>query len=255
MKEVSNSNQLQDGGIAETPNSIMIDVNSLTSDFSVENSETEIASSEPKKKSKILYIMIICSFILAPVSVIEDVWLTQTIDRDEWGDTVFTQEVHVGLRQVMYETCVDGTDCEYSDQENFGDLYDMCIDQIEDDGDYPHDEEAIDEYCGPWSDLHIGGMTATVLISVAAVMLFAAFFMQGRPDALEKSNFVAMGAGGLIIISLIFWNFMLPDGAENLDWGRGLWFAILSAGLSITAGFIGYKQLKESGKYLYQFND
>ena len=122
MKELSNSNQLQDGRFAEPPKSLIIDVNSLTSDYSAENSKTEIASSEPKSKSTILYIMIIASFILAPVSVVEDVWLTQTIDRDEWGDTVFTQEVHVGLRQVMYETCVDGTDCEYSDQENFGDL-------------------------------------------------------------------------------------------------------------------------------------
>ena len=154
MKELSNSNQLQDGRFAEPPKSLIIDVNSLTSSYSAENSKTEIASSEPKSKSTILYIMIIASFILTPVSVVEDVWLTQTIDRDEWGDTVFTQEVHVGLRQVMYETCVDGTDCEYSDQENFGDLYDMCIDEIEDDDGEYYDEE-IDEYCGPLSLIHI----------------------------------------------------------------------------------------------------
>ena len=80
MKELSNSNQLQDGRFAEPPKSLMIDVNSLTSDYSAENSKTEIASSEPKSKSTILYIMIIASFILTPVSVVEDVWLTQTID-------------------------------------------------------------------------------------------------------------------------------------------------------------------------------
>ena len=54
-----------------------------------------------------------------------------------------------------------------------------------DDGEY-YDEE-IDEYCGPWSDLHVGGMTASVLIIIAAVMLFAAFFMQGRPDTIETT--------------------------------------------------------------------
>ena len=32
---------------------------------------------------------------------------------------------------------------------------------------------------------------------------------------------------------------MLPDAADNLDWGRGPWFALLAAGLSIAAGFIG----------------
>ena len=78
-------------------------------------------------------------------------------------------------------------------------------------------------------------------------LLFAAFFMQGRPDTLETSNYIAMGAGGLIIFALIFWHFMLPDAADNLDWGIGPWFAILSAGLSIAAGFTGYTQLKESG--------
>ena len=240
MKELSNSNQLQDGRFAEPPKSIMIDVNSLTSDYSPGNRKTEIASSEPKSKSTILYIMIIASFILAPVSVVEDVWLTQTIDRDEWGDTVFTQEVHVGLRQVMYETCVDGTDCEYTDQENFGDLYDMCTEDI------GNGDREIEEYCGPWSDLHVGGMTASVLIIISAVMLFAAFFMQGRPDTIETSNYIAMGAGGLIVFALTFWHFMLPDAADNLDWGRGPWFALLAAGLSIASGFIGYKQSKES---------
>lgn len=245
MKELSKSNQLQDGRFAEPPKSLMIDVNSLTSDYSAENSKTEIASSEPKSKSTILYIMIIASFILTPVSVVEDVWLTQTIDRDEWGDTVFTQEVHVGLRQVMYETCVDGTDCEYSDQENFGDLYDMCIDEIEDDDGEYYDEE-IDEYCGPWSDLYNAGTTTTILMTITTILLFAAFVLQGRPDSKRKSYLISISAGILIVLSLFIWDLMLPDAADNLDWGRGPWFALLAAGLSIAAGFIGYKQSKES---------
>ena len=240
MKEISHFHPLHDDDSAEMPQSITIDVSGIKSDSSKINNKSKTPNSEPRSKSSILYIMIICSFILAPVSVIEEVWLTQTIDRDEWGDTVFTQEVHVGLRQVMYETCVDGTDCEYSEQENFDNLYDMCSDEV------GGDEEEIDEYCGPWSDLYIGGMAATVLIIIAAVMLFAAFFMQGKPDTIEKSNLIAMGAGGLIILALIFWSFMLPDAADNLDWDRGPWFAVLAAGLSIAAGFIGYNQLKAS---------
>ena len=240
MEELPDFHPLQDVNSDKTPQSIRIDVNSTNSNYTRIPSKHEPPNYEPESRSLLLYIMIICSFILAPVSVIEEVWLTQTIDRDEWGDTVFTQEVHVGLRQVMYETCVDGTDCEYSDQENFDNLYDMCSDEV------GGDEEEIDEYCGTWSDLYIGGMAATVLIIIAAVMLFAAFFMQGKPDTIEKSNLIAMGAGGLIILALIFWSFMLPDAADNLDWGRGPWFAVLAAGLSIAAGFIGYNQLKAS---------
>ena len=246
MKEMTEYSQLYQGSNSSTPEPIEININSINSEFSSQSSNSIVSNPEPKSKSTILYIMIIASFILAPVSVVEDVWLTQTIDRDEWGDTVFTQEVHVGLRQVMYETCVDGTDCEYTDQENFGDLYDMCMEEIgNDDGGY-YDEE-IDEYCGPWSDLHVGGMTASVLIIIAAVMLFAAFFMQGRPDTIETANYITMGAGGLIIFALTFWHFMLPEAADNLDWGRGPWFAILSAGLSIASGFSGYMRSKETG--------
>ena len=246
MKEMTEYSQLYQGSNSSTPESIEIDINSINSEFLSQNSNSIVSNPEPKSKSTILYIMIIASFILAPVSVVEDVWLTQTIDRDEWGDTVFTQEVHVGLRQVMYESCVDGTDCEYTDQENFGDLYDMCMEEIGND-DVEYYGEEIDEYCGPWSDLHVGGMTASVLIIIAAVMLFAAFFMQGRPDTIEPANYIAMGAGGLIIFALTFWHFMLPEAADNLDWGRGPWFAILSAGLSIASGFSGYIRSKETG--------
>ena len=109
------------------------------------------------------------------------------------------------------------------------------------------DDEEIDEYCGPWSDLHVGGMTASVLIIIAAAMLFAAFVMQGRPNTIETSNYIAMGGGAVIIFALTFWHFMLPDAADNLDWGSGPWLAILSAGLSIAAGFIGYIRSKEAG--------
>ena len=101
MKGMTDYSQLYQGSKSSTPESITIDINSINSDFSSQNSNSVVSNPEPKSKSTILYIMIIASFILAPVSVVEDVWLTQTIDRDEWGDTVFTQEVHVGLRQVM----------------------------------------------------------------------------------------------------------------------------------------------------------
>jgi len=237
--------QFYQGRNSSTPESIQIDINSINSDFSLQKSNSIVSNPEPKSKSTILYIMIIASFILAPVSVVEDVWLTQTIDRDEWGDTVFTQEVHVGLRQVMYETCVDGTDCEYSDQENFGDLYDMCIDAFEDDDGEYYDEE-IDEYCGPWSDLYNAGTTTTILMTITTILLFAAFVLQGRPDSKRKSYLISISAGILIVLSLFIWDLMLPDAADNLDWGRGPWFALLAAGLSIAAGFIGYKQSKES---------
>ncbi len=88
MKESSHFHPIHDENSVERPQSITIDVSGTKSDFSKNNSKSKTPNSEPRFKSSILYIMIIASFILAPVSVIEEVWLTQTIDRDEWGDTV-----------------------------------------------------------------------------------------------------------------------------------------------------------------------
>ena len=144
MNELSEFNSLSELEVNEKPQSITIDIGSIKSgSYLVENSP-QVPDVKPKSSGKIVYALLICSCLLVPVSVLDDVWLTQTIDRDVWGDTVFTQEVHVGLHQFMYETCVDGTDCEYDEQESFSDAYELCV---EEGGNY-------DENCGPWLELY-----------------------------------------------------------------------------------------------------
>ena len=68
---------------------------------------------------------------------------------------------------------------------------------------------------------------------------------------INASNFVFDGirylhCGILIIVSIFVWHLMLPDIADELDWARAPWLAVLSAALAIAAGFIGNKQLNES---------
>jgi len=236
MNELSEFNSLSELEVNEKPQSITIDVGSIKSgSYLVENSP-QVPDMKPKSSGKIVYALLICSCLLVPVSFLDDVWLTQTIDRDVWGDTVFTQEVHVGLHQFTYETCVDGTDCEYDEQESFGDVYELCV---EEGGNY-------DENCGPWLELYYAGMTATVLLVIATILLFAAIVLQGKPESMKRSNKISIGAGILIIVSIFVWHLMLPDAADNLDWARAPWLAVLSAALAIAAGFIGNKQLNES---------
>ena len=236
MNELSEFNSLSEVEVKEKPQSITIDVGSIKSgSYLVENSP-QVPDMKPKSSGKIVYALLICSCLLVPVSFLDDVWLTQTIDRDVWGDTVFTQEVHVGLHQFTYETCVDGTDCEYDEQESFGDVYELCV---EEGGNY-------DENCGPWLELYYAGMTATVLFVIATILLFAAIVLQGKPESMKRSNKISIGAGILIIVSIFVWHLMLPDAADNLDWARAPWLAVLSAALAIAAGFIGNKQLNES---------
>ena len=236
MNELSEFNSLSEVEVNEKPQSITIDVGSIKSgSYLVENSP-KVPDMKPKRSGKIVYALLICSCLLVPVSVLDDAWLTQTIDRDVWGDTVFTQEVHVGLHQFMYETCVDGTDCEYDEQESFSDAYELCV---EEGGNY-------DENCGPWLELYYAGMTATVLLVIATILLFAAIVLQGKPKSMKRSNKISIVAGILIIVSIFVWHLMLPDAADNLDWARAPWLAVLSAALAIAAGFIGNKQLNES---------
>ena len=236
MNELSEFNSLSEVEVNEKPQSITIDVGSIKSgSYLVENSP-QVPDMKPKSSGKIVYALLICSCLLVPVSILDDTWLTQTIDRDVWGDTVFTQEVHVGLHQIMFETCVDGTDCEYDEQESFSDAYELCV---EEGGNY-------DENCGPWLELYYAGMTATVLFVIATILLFAAIILQGKPESMKRSNKISIVAGVLIIVSIFVWHLMLPDAADNLDWARAPWLAVLSAALAIAAGFIGNKQLNES---------
>ena len=236
MKELLDFSSLSEVKVNEKPQSITIDVSSNKSDSYVVETIPKVPDMKPKYSEKIVYALLICSCLLVPVSILDDVWLTQTIDRDVWGDTVFTQEVHVGLHQFMYETCVDGTDCEYDEQESFSDAYELCV---EEGGNY-------DENCGPWLELYYAGMTATVLFVIATILLFAAIVLQGKPESMKRSNKISIGAGILIIVSIFVWHLMLPDAADNLDWARAPWLAVLSAALAIAAGFIGNKQLNES---------
>ena len=236
MNELSEFNSLSEVEVNEKPQSITIDVGSIKSgSYLVENSP-QVPDMKPKSSGKIVYALLICSCLLVPVSILDDTWLTQTIDRDVWGDTVFTQEVHVGLHQIMFETCVDGTDCEYDEQESFSDAYELCV---EEGGNY-------DENCGPWLELYYAGMTATVLFVIVTILLFAAIVLQGKPESMKRSNKISIVAGILIIVSIFVWHLMLPDAADNLDWARAPWLAVLSAALAIAAGFIGNKQLNES---------
>ena len=238
MNELSDFSSLSEVKVNEKPQSITIDVSSNKSDSYVVETIPKVPDMKPKYSEKIVYALLICSCLLVPVSILDDVWLTQTIDRDVWGDTVFTQEVHVGLHQFVYETCVDGTDCEYDDQVSFGDMYELCVDEA--------DEDEIDEYCGDWSDLYYGGMTATVLLVIATILLFGAIVLQGKPESMKRSNIISISAGILIIVSIFVWHLMLPDVADELDWGIAPWLAVLSAALAIAAGLTGNKQLMES---------
>ena len=236
MNELSEFNSLSEVEVNEKPQSITIDVGSIKSgSYLVENSP-QVPDMKPKSSGKIVYALLICSCLLVPVSILDDTWLTQTIDRDVWGDTVFTQEVHVGLHQFMYETCVDGTDCEYDEQESFSDAYELCVEE----------GRNYDENCGPWLELYYAGMTATVLLVIATILLFAAIVLQGKPKSMKRSNKISIVAGILIIVSIFVWHLILPDAADNLDWARAPWLAVLSAALAIAAGFIGNKQLNES---------
>ena len=236
MNELPEFSSLSEVRVNGKPQSIAIDVGSIKSESSRVENIPKVPDMKPKSSGKIVYALLICSCLLVPVSVLDDVWLTQTIDRDVWGDTVFTQEVHVGLHQFMYETCVDGTDCEYDEQESFGDVYELCV---EEGGNY-------DENCGPWLELYYAGMTATVLFVIATILLFAAIVLQGKPESMKRSNKISIVAGILIIVTIFVWHLMLPDAADNLDWARAPWLAVLSAALAIAAGFIGNKQLNES---------
>ena len=235
MEKGQNLVASQDKTNYETPRPVSIQLNSLNQGTAPQLTNNTNNVSPNPQKSRLTTILVICSLIFIPISLIEDTWLSENIDTDVWGDTTFTQNIYIGLHEIKIETCVDYTDCEIDEEDGFSNIYDECQDNV--------DSEDVDEYCGPWGEFRNAGITATILIVVSFFMLIYAVKLEWKATENKsaiKSSVVSIVAGGLILISVIIWNSMLPDIADDLEWSYGPWWAIIASVSALAAGIIGW---------------
>ena len=202
----------------------------LEENYSLQNSIT---------KNAFVTWFVVSSIFLMIVSMTWSVWLWNNVDTDVWGDTTFTQDIYLDLYGYEIEICVDGTDCEVDQEESFSSVYKEC--QIE------VDSDEVEEYCGPFNDLRSAGYIVTFSMLLASFMLIYALkirTMIDDLDAVKNSNKILLSSGILIAISIIFWNMLLPDITDNMDWSSGPWLAIIAALLAIAAWYFGNKEIQ-----------
>lgn len=182
---------------------------------------------------------VLSSIFLMIVSMTWSVWLSNNFDTDVWGDTTFTQDIYLDLYGYEIEICEDGTDCEVDEEESFSEVYHECQIEVE------YDE--VEEYCGPFYDLRNAGHIVTISMLLASCMLIYALKIRTKIndlDAVKNSNKILLSSGILIAISIIFWNMLLPDITDDMDWSSGPWLAIIAALFAIAAWYLGNKEIQ-----------
>ena len=180
-----------------------------------------VVTLERKSGSQIALALTVFALVLASNSIINESWLTNST---ETGDATIQSDI--GLHEISVEACSDGL-CE-SESESIATLYDDCK------GD-----------CDEITDWYNAGNVATIMLILAGIILFSATILQVRSMLGHNSrlpNFVSGGGGIFVALSILVWSLIIPESEIDLDWGQGLWLAIVASTCGIVAGMSGILQ-------------
>ena len=187
-----------------------------------------------KPGSQIGLALTVLALVLASNSIINESWLDGSVTD---GDDSAT--VDISLTELSVELC-DGDDCD-QESENFGTLYDDCIDRNEGES-----SSAKEKACGDFADFHNSGLVAMILLIIAAVILLVSTILQVRSmtgSSSKVANIFSGISGIWVAITILIWYLMLPDTDFDIDldpdWGQGLWMATIAAICGLVAGFSG----------------
>ena len=183
-----------------------------------------------KPGSQIGLALTVLALVLASNSIINESWLNDSVTD---GDDSVT--VDISLTELSVEDC-DGDDCD-QESENFGTLYDDCIDRYEGES-----SSAKDKACGDFADFHNSGLVAMILLIIAGVILLVSTILQVRSmtgSSSKVANIFSGISGFWVAVTILIWYLMLPDFDSNPDWGQGLWMVTIAAICALVAGFSG----------------
>ena len=176
---------------------------------------------ERKSGSQIALALTVFALVLASNSIINESWLTYST---ETGDT--TTEFDISLHEFSAEVCSGGL-CE-SESESLATLYDDCK------GD-----------CDDLADWHNAGYVATIMLILAGIILFTGTILQVRSMLGHNSrlpNFASGGGGIFAALAILVWSLMIPESEIDIEWGQGLWLAIVASACGLVAGMSGTLQ-------------
>ena len=173
-----------------------------------------------KSGAQMALALTVFALVLASNSIINESWLTITLEDEDFSITA-----DYSLTEFTTENTATGD----IESESYKSLYNDCKDSGSDD-------------CGAESDFHDAGYVAIIMLIVSSILLLVATVMQVRSMigmGQRIPNLISATGGIFVGLSVLSWWLMLPESEIDLEWGQGLWMALVAAAAGLIAGFSG----------------
>ena len=177
-----------------------------------------------KSGAQLALALTVFALVLASNSIINESWLTTT---QEVGDVSITGDY--SLTEITAENTATGD----IESESYESLYDDCKDL---------EGEEIEAICAERKDMHDAGYVAIIMLIVSSILLLVATVMQVRSMiGMEQRipNLISAIGGIFVGLSVLVWWLIFPESEIDLEWGQGLWMALVASGAGLIAGFSG----------------
>jgi hypothetical protein len=205
-----------------------------------------------KMKGMIMAGMMALSLILGAMAIFSNAWLTEEeedesvtnyglntmegVSEAESADECKAQKEFVDMMYEdveSYESECDGA--EFTMTLGISDLCEL-MEKMEVDGDDLDDCEA-SASAGTMGTIGMWG--GVVLALVATLMMVLPMAGVDAMDAIPEmgQKVISWGAGGLMLLGMVLWYFMLPDGDASM--GTGLWIAGAAMSIGLGSTLIG----------------
>ncbi len=177
-----------------------------------------------KSGAQLALALTVFALVLASNSILNESWLTTT---QEVGDVSFTGDY--SLTELATSNSVNDD----VESESYESLYDDCKDL---------EGEEIEAICADRKDMHDAGYVAIIMLIVSSILLLVATVMQVRSMigmGQRIPNLISAIGGIFVGFSVLVWWLMFPESEIDLEWGQGLWMALVASGAGLIAGFSG----------------
>lgn len=199
-------------------------------------------------KGMIMAGMMALSLILGAMAIFSNEWLTEEEDDVTTNTGLSNQELIMDAEEDemcdfmkdMYEEMFKDATVECDDAVltmtiGISDLCEM-MDEMDADADETEDCEA-GASAGTMGQIGMWG--GVVLALVATLMMVLPMAGVDAMDAIPEmgQKVISWGAGGLMLLGMVLWYFMLPDGDSSM--GTGLWIAGAAMSIALGSTLIG----------------
>ena len=175
--------------------------------------------------------LVVGAILLAMFGVMSDAWAVQEESSTILGVTI-SVESEVGLDDMSMTSCLEDNCTTVIN--DLSSAYDNCTSAAEE---LEYNKTQQDEVCGELGETASAGFTGMILISIGILVMLATLvtsFMEFRGTKTPYSQYYPFGGAGFVLLGVIAWYAMMPEGDASL--GLGAWLTIVSIILAAAAG-------------------